>query len=518
MTDYRNIEDLDSFNNLVETFVKNRKILKTKVKEMKGDVTAKNEEIKRQTEPITKSIEELKDTIKSTSSKGGFFKMFERFSGVSKSQSEIKLTTKSNVGKLGTHGECDLADLQDGMFRLRNTATGKTYETRLDEDLAELLIKPARNIDLDEISNSALVSYYEIMKIAGISARANNNKKLKKSKQAFQNVAPRKNRRSNLVERYIQKIKNHKYYKHLTATQKRLLEEVEVNDDVEADAVFSQILIQMESDYKKLGADEEKQDVDEETKSGDDTDMDSSTDEPPSSNEDSDDDGKGKPPSSNEDSDDDGKGADPRFYIPKKEWREKGNLRREVKRDATVKKGQSKRQEILKERRRNRRNKEEDDEDEERGPRRKYKGREEGVDDKTLKEERGSKRRSKLMKERSKRIQQDVRNRRNKFVPNPNKVRRDFEMLERNPRERAEGETYTMDLKNYRRVRQRGFGLMNFDDMIQRFYLLAQSQIGGNISNEITDEMMGLLDHLLVKKVINKGQHKTLFDNYINIV
>ena len=516
MTDYRNIEDLDSFNNLVETFVKNRKILKTKVKEMKGDVTAKNEEIKRQTEPITKSIEELKDTIKSTSSKGGFFKMFERFSGVSKSQSEIKLTTKSNVGKLGTKGEVDLADLQDGMFRLRNTATGETYETRLDEDLAELLIKPARNIDLDEISNSALVSYYKIMKIAGISARANNNKKLKKSKQAFQNVAPRNKRRSNVAERWIQKIKNHKFYKHLTATQKRLLEEVEVNDDVEANAVFSQILIQMETDYKKLGADEEKQDVDEETKSGDDMDMDSSTDEPPSSNEDSDDDGKGKPPSSNEDSDDDGKGADPRFYIPKKEWKEKGNLRRELKRDATVKKGQSKRQEILKERRKNRRNKEEEDEDEERGPpRRKYKGREYGVDDKTLKEERGSKRRSKLMRTRSARIQGDVGMRRR--IQRRQRQRREFEMSEQ-PRERESGQTYGMDTRNYRRVRQRGFGLMNFDDMIQRFYLLAQSQIGGNISNEITDEMMGLLDHLLVKKVINKGQHKTLFDNYINIV
>lgn len=426
MTDYRNIEDLDSFNELVENFVKNRKQLKNKVKEMRGDVVAKQEEIKRQTEPITKSIDELKDTIKSTSEKGGFFKMFERFSGVSKSQSEIKLTTKSNVGKLGTKGEVDLADLQDGMLRLRNTQTGETYETRLDEDLAEMLFKPFRNIDLDEISKSALVSYYEIMKIAGISPRANNNKKIKQAKQAYQNVnasQPQKQRRTVIQKKLLQKIKNHKYYKYLNDTQKQALDEATFADDLEASEILEKILIQMETDYQNIGRDEQ-----EETKSSD------------------------------------------------------------------------------------------EDMEEERGlpPRRTYKSKEYGVDEETLKEERGDRRRSKLMKERSERIQRDVMERRRRKEDYKNFKYRQFEMKERLSKDR--GQTYTMDKRKYRRVRQKGNGLMSFDEMIERFYLLAQSQKGGNISNEITEEMMDLIDNLLVKKVINKAEHKTLFDNYINIV
>ncbi len=69
-----------------------------------------------------------------------------------------------------------------------------------------------------------------------------------------------------------------------------------------------------------------------------------------------------------------------------------------------MKKGKSKRNEILKQRRRNRREVEEEDfVDEERGlaPRRRYKTREFGVDADTLREERGDRRRSGLMRTRS---------------------------------------------------------------------------------------------------------------------
>ncbi len=77
MTDYRNIQDLDEFDNLVENFVKNRKQLKQKVKEERGDLSRKKADAKLKAKPITESIAELKSSL----DKGGFLKMFERFSG-----------------------------------------------------------------------------------------------------------------------------------------------------------------------------------------------------------------------------------------------------------------------------------------------------------------------------------------------------------------------------------------------------------------------------------------------------
>jgi hypothetical protein len=185
MTDYRNIQDLDEFDDLVENFVKNRKQLKQKVKEERGDLSRKKADAKLKAEPITESIAELKSSL---ADKGGFLKMFERFSGVSKSQSEIKLTTKASEGRLGTHGFVDLADLQDGVLRVRNSQTGDSFNVTLDEDLAELLFKPYRNIDLDEIDNQALNLYYQIMRVAGISPRANNNNKIRRARQVYNAV------------------------------------------------------------------------------------------------------------------------------------------------------------------------------------------------------------------------------------------------------------------------------------------------------------------------------------------
>jgi hypothetical protein len=182
MTDYRNIQDLDSFDNLVENFVSNRKKLKTKVKEERGDISRKKADAKLKAEPITESINELRTKL---TEKGGFLKMFERFSAVSKSQSEIKLTTKPGEGKLGTSGYVDLADLQDGILRVRNSRTGDTIKVQLDEDLAELLFKPYRNIDMNEIEDSALNQYYRIMLVAGMSGKSNNNNKTKKARQVY---------------------------------------------------------------------------------------------------------------------------------------------------------------------------------------------------------------------------------------------------------------------------------------------------------------------------------------------
>ena len=47
-----------------------------------------------------------------------------------------------------------------------------------------MLFKPNRFIDYNEIDNIALIQYYQAMEVAGISARANNNAKLRRARQA----------------------------------------------------------------------------------------------------------------------------------------------------------------------------------------------------------------------------------------------------------------------------------------------------------------------------------------------
>ena len=49
-----------------------------------------------------------------------------------------------------------------------------------------MLFKPNRLIDYDEIDASALNDYYRAMEVSDISARANNNAKLRRARQVFQ--------------------------------------------------------------------------------------------------------------------------------------------------------------------------------------------------------------------------------------------------------------------------------------------------------------------------------------------
>jgi len=63
---------------------------------------------------------------------------------------------------------------------------------------------------------------------------------------------------------------------------------------------------------------------------------------------------------------------------------------------------------------------------------------------------------------------------------------------------------------------QLGLGLMTIDDMVDRLHLMTQSQHAGNLSSQMQGEMMSIMDALLNKKVINRKQHKMLFQKYIN--
>ena len=65
--EYTRLTD-DEFDDLVENFVKNRKQLKQKVKEERGDLSRKKADAKLKAEPITESIAELKSSL---ADKGG---------------------------------------------------------------------------------------------------------------------------------------------------------------------------------------------------------------------------------------------------------------------------------------------------------------------------------------------------------------------------------------------------------------------------------------------------------------
>jgi hypothetical protein len=164
MTDYRKIENLDEFNDLVDAFVKSRNQLKKKLKENRGDIIATERvgdkpltKLEVQQKPTIDAIKSLEQSL-NPNRKGVFYKLFEEFTTTTKSQSEIKLTPKTDEGKLGTNGRVNLADLQDNIIRINNIKTGEFYSQTMSSDLAELLIKPYRFIDLNEIDANAFVN------------------------------------------------------------------------------------------------------------------------------------------------------------------------------------------------------------------------------------------------------------------------------------------------------------------------------------------------------------------------
>ena len=191
MTDFRKVSDnLDEFNDLVQSFTEGRKKLKQKLKENRGNIVTRRFDGK----PLTKEEVKQQPTIEAINRLGkriepnAFMKMFKEYTSTSKTQSEIKLSTTPDEGRLGTNGRVNLPDLDDGVIRVNNVQTGESIEHKLDGDLAELLIKPYRELDLDEISDTALRKYFEILKVAGISSRANNNRKIQAGKRVYGRV------------------------------------------------------------------------------------------------------------------------------------------------------------------------------------------------------------------------------------------------------------------------------------------------------------------------------------------
>ena len=54
------------------------------------------------------------------------------------------------------------------------------------------------------------------------------------------------------------------------------------------------------------------------------------------------------------------------------------------------------------------------------------------------------------------------------------------------------------------------------DDAINRLQVLIGSQMAGNDSKALKNEIMNLIDFLMHKKLITKTQHKKMYNQYIN--
>ena len=142
MANYTKIENIDEFNNMVDTFLDTRKELKQKVKEQRQAVIA-TERIGKK--PLTKKQVEAEAILGAFNN---YFELFNNYANTTKSSTEIKLTTKPGIGKIGSYGEIDLTDLQDNRLRAYNTKTNENLSREINDSVAELLIKPFSSITL----------------------------------------------------------------------------------------------------------------------------------------------------------------------------------------------------------------------------------------------------------------------------------------------------------------------------------------------------------------------------------
>lgn len=55
------------------------------------------------------------------------------------------------------------------------------------------------------------------------------------------------------------------------------------------------------------------------------------------------------------------------------------------------------------------------------------------------------------------------------------------------------------------------------DQMIERLGLITASIEAGNDSSQLKNELMDIIDNLMKKEIINRDQHKTIFDKYISL-
>jgi len=197
--DYRKIENMEQFNELVDDFVETRKALKQKVKEDRGETIATLQvgdkpltKLEQKYAPIVKSIEKLGLDLKKTHSNWSLFEKFANAPDKKTSEVMARRERGKPIYKIGVNGVVNVEDVQDDIFRVVNPKTGKSIVKQLTPSLSQLLFVPSGNIDFDKISNDAFVNYYEIMKFSKINPKSNKNKKIKIAKKAYDKIYSKK--------------------------------------------------------------------------------------------------------------------------------------------------------------------------------------------------------------------------------------------------------------------------------------------------------------------------------------
>ena len=142
-------EEFDNYKKIVDDFVESRKTLKTNLKKSRGDIItmrvgeAPLTKDEKKSKPIIDNLKSLTKEVKK--GRNMYWRMFEANQGKNKTQSEIKLTSKTDTGKLGTHGVVNLEDIQgENQLTIKNTKTNSSNSFPLTEDLASLLFKPVK--------------------------------------------------------------------------------------------------------------------------------------------------------------------------------------------------------------------------------------------------------------------------------------------------------------------------------------------------------------------------------------
>ena len=126
-----NQEDLDNYTKIVDDFVESRKTLKSNLKKARGDIISMRvgeaplTKDEKKSKPIIDNLKSLTKEVKK--GRNMYWRMFEAYQGKNKTQSEIKLTSKTDIGKLGQFGECNLEDIQgENLLTIKNTKTNSS--------------------------------------------------------------------------------------------------------------------------------------------------------------------------------------------------------------------------------------------------------------------------------------------------------------------------------------------------------------------------------------------------------
>ena len=168
--EFRNVENVKEYQDLVAEFIKNREGLKKVIKQEQGIQRELTESSTAKFRPVVDAIEKLNRTVVSASNNADstdYLQMFRRANTTMKPTAfELKVGFEKGQARLGKDGLVEINNLQDGEIFIRNSKTGENALIELTPELAELLLIP--KIPKGKEYDDATISTYKyIMEIAG---------------------------------------------------------------------------------------------------------------------------------------------------------------------------------------------------------------------------------------------------------------------------------------------------------------------------------------------------------------